>query len=203
MENHGLIIRHLRRLAGLNVQQTAKKISRSTGWLSAVENNTGNCRLTESEFNRIVELLDGIKHRPMFKTWVSVYKKERASKTFDGAILKYFRLKKELSLGELSELSKLSVSYLSELETGKKSVTLELRNQIMLAYGYSITTFKNYITDPARAKTIPTSFKFEILLNTMKDDQIEKIFQFAQVILETQISENKNLEDKGESDGTR
>ena len=25
MENHGLIIRHLRRLAGLNVQQTAKK----------------------------------------------------------------------------------------------------------------------------------------------------------------------------------
>ena len=147
MENHGLIIRHLRRLAGLNVQQTAKKISRSTGWLSAVENNTGNCRLTESEFNRIVELLDGTQHRPMFKTWVSVYKKERASKTFDGAILKYFRIKKELSLVELSELSKLSVSYLSELETGKKSVTLELRNQIMLvAVKLSILELLNDLT---------------------------------------------------------
>lgn len=43
MENYRVIIQHLRTLAGLSVQQAAKKISRSVGWLS------------ESEFNRIVE----------------------------------------------------------------------------------------------------------------------------------------------------
>ena len=57
MENHGLIIRHLRLLAGLSVQLTAEKIGRSKGWISEIENNTGNCKLTESEFNRIVGAL--------------------------------------------------------------------------------------------------------------------------------------------------
>ncbi len=50
MENHGIIIQHLRLLAGLSVRQASKKIQRSLGWLSEIENNNGRSRLTENEF---------------------------------------------------------------------------------------------------------------------------------------------------------
>ena len=36
MENYGVIIRHLRLLAGLSVQQAARKLGRSIGWLSEI-----------------------------------------------------------------------------------------------------------------------------------------------------------------------
>ncbi len=50
MDNYGIIIQHFRHLAGMSVQQTAKKIGRSVGWLNEVENGSGRCRLTEEEF---------------------------------------------------------------------------------------------------------------------------------------------------------
>ena len=59
MESYGLIIRHLRLLAGLSVRNTAEKINRSIGWLSEIENSCGTARLTEKEFNRITDLLGG------------------------------------------------------------------------------------------------------------------------------------------------
>ena len=126
MENYGLIIRHLRRLAGLSVQLTAKKIGRSNGWISEVENNTGNCKLTESEFNRIVELLDGTRYKSMFKTWVATYKnRDETAKTYDGAVLRFIRLKKGFDLATASKLVGLSLSYLSKIETGAKPVALK------------------------------------------------------------------------------
>jgi transcriptional regulator with XRE-family HTH domain len=94
MENYGVIIRHLRALARMSVRETAQKIQRSIGWLSEIENNSGTARLTESEFDRIVELLEGNKHKAMFRTWVATYKnRERLDKTFDGAVLKFIRIK--------------------------------------------------------------------------------------------------------------
>jgi transcriptional regulator with XRE-family HTH domain len=126
MDNYGLIIRHLRKLSKLNVRQAAEKIQRSTGWLSEIENSCGTARLTEREFNRIVEVLDGNRHKPMFKTWISTQKRsEQSERAFDGAVLKYIRIKKELGLKEASRLSGLSTPQLSKFETGHKLVTVQ------------------------------------------------------------------------------
>jgi transcriptional regulator with XRE-family HTH domain len=183
MENYGIIIRHLRRLAGLSVRATAEKIGRSVGWLSEIENNHGTARLNETEFNRIVEVLDGTKHRAMFKTWAANHKnRENAEKPFDGAVLRFIRIKKALSLRDASKAVGLSIAYLSKLETGLKPVTLEMRNRIMTGYGYSPSSFKNLATDPVRSKAVPLSFKLDILLNGLSEKQIETVFHFVQDI---------------------
>ena len=184
MDNYGLIIQHLRHLAGLGVRETAKKINRSIGWISEIENNCGTARLTEEEFNRIVELLDGAKHRAMFRTWVANYKnRERVEKTFDGAVLRYIRIKKEFDLAKAAKATGFSIGQLSKFETGRKPVSLEVRNQIMKAYGYSPSSWKNLATDPVRSKAVPISYKLDILLNGLKDDQIVQVFQFTQSLL--------------------
>ncbi len=186
MENYGVIVRRLRILAGLSVQQTARKLGRSIGWISEIENGRGRCRMSENEFNRIVAVLDGAKHRPMFKTWVaSLQNQDRAAKTFDGAVLKFIRLRKELSISEAAKSAGLSKSYLSKIENGLKAVDLELRNRIMVAYGYSPTSFKNLSTDPVRSKAVPLKYKLEILLNRLPETQIESVFRFVQELSST------------------
>ena len=151
LENHGLIIRELRRLQGLNVRNAAKKINRSIGWLSEIENGTGTARLTEQEFERIVTALDGSKRRVMFRTWVANIKnQQRINKTFDGAVLRHIRIKKSFSLQKAAELICLSCGYLCKLERGQRPMTLNRRYQIMKAYGYNPKSFKNLATDPVR-----------------------------------------------------
>ena len=49
----------------------------------------------------------------------------------------------------------------------------------MAAYGYSPSSFKNFITDPVRAKAVPSVYKLEILLNALRENQIEKVFTYA------------------------
>jgi transcriptional regulator with XRE-family HTH domain len=185
MDNYGLIIQHLRHLTGLSVRRTAQKIERGVGWLSEIENGVGTARLTEKEFNRIVELLDGGQHRAMFRTWVANFKnRERLDKTFDGAVLKHIRTKKELSLKLAAKASKLSAAQLSKIETGLKPVSYELRNRIMAAYGYSASSWKNLATDPVRSKAVPNSYKLEILLNRLPNDMIEMVFNYVQGLLD-------------------
>ncbi len=181
MENYGVIIQHLRTLAGLSVRDAAKKINRSNGWLSEIENSSGTARITESEFNRIVEVLDGTKHKAMFRTWAANFRnRERVEKTFDGAVLKFIRIKKEIDLRKASKLTGLSIGYISKLETGIKPVSFEMRNRIMIGYGYSPSSFKNLSTDPVRSKAVPLLYKLEILLNELPMGQIESVFQFVQ-----------------------
>ena len=180
MDNYGVIIRHLRSLAGLSVREAAQKIERSAGWLSEIENASGTARLTESEFNRIVVALDGVKHKSMFMTWVATHKKrERSDRKFDGAVLKHIRIKKGLSLQQASNLMSISSAQISKIETGVKEIPFKTRDQIMIAYGYSPSSFKNLSTDPIRSKAVPLSYKLSILLNSLSDEQIERIFQFA------------------------
>ncbi len=179
-ENYGTIIRILRRRSGLSVQKTAKMISKSAGWLCEVENSVGTCRLREAEFDRIVELLGGSKDRPMFKTWIAGLKnQERSSKVFDGAVLKFIRIKKGWNLTEAARNAGLSKGYLSKLETGLAPITLERRNELMVAYGYSPSSFKNLSTDPVRSKAVPNRFKFKILLQQIPNEQADEIFQSA------------------------
>jgi transcriptional regulator with XRE-family HTH domain len=180
VENHGLIIRELSKLQNLNVREAARKISRSIGWLSEIENGTGTARLTGQEFDRIVAALDGLAHKPMFRTWVANHKnQERIHKTFDGAVLKFIRLKKGFSLQEAANLAGISRSHLCNLETGGRPMTLRLRYRIMKAYGYNPTSFKNLATDPVRSKVVPSAYKFRILLRSMTAEQAEKIFSTA------------------------
>jgi transcriptional regulator with XRE-family HTH domain len=184
MENYGLIIQHLRLLAGVSVRETARKIDRSIGWLSEIENGCGTARLTEKEFNRIVEVLDGTRHRPMFRTWVANFKnRERLDKTFDGAVLKYIRTKKELTVKAAAQRVGISPSHLSKIELGAKVVSLELRNRILVIYGYSPSSWKNLATDPVRSKAVPLAFKLRILLSSLQDYQTEKVFHFVQSLL--------------------
>ncbi len=180
MENYGLIIRRLRQLENLTLQATAKKIGKSAGWLSEVENQTGMSRLTEREFNRIVDILNGTKHRAMFRTWVATHKRhENIDQMFDGAVFKFIRTKKKLALKDASKLVGLSPGQLCKIETGVKPVSYELRNKIMKSYGYNPSSFKNLNSDPVRSKVIPSTYKLEILLQCLQESQVEAILQFA------------------------
>ena len=94
-------------------------LDRSIGWISEVENAVGTAKLTASEFDRIVDLLGGGNQRHMFKTWIaSIKNQERSSKLFDGAVLKFIRQKKGLSLESASRKLELSKGYLSKMENG-------------------------------------------------------------------------------------
>ena len=189
LENHGLILRELRKLQGLSVRKTAEKIERAIGWLSEIENGKGTARLTEIEFDRIVDALDGNKYRAMFKTWVANQKnQDQINKTYDGAVLKFIRIKKRLNLQEAAGLIGISIGYLCKLETGQKPMTVKLRYKMMECYGYNPTSFKNLATDPVRSKAVPLAYKFEILLRTLNAAQVESIYATA-------LSQN-NLEEK-------
>ena len=183
--NYGLILWHLRQQAKLSVRKMSKKIGRSTGWLSEIENSRGTARLPMSEFERIVKLLDGDQHREMFRTWVANHKNnERADRTFDGAVLKFIRLKRQLSLSKAAAKAGLSVGYLSKIESGFKPVTMEVRKRLMLAYGYSPSSFKNLSTDPVRSKAVPLAFKLRILITHMQEQQIDSLYHFAKSLTE-------------------
>lgn len=180
LENHGIIIRELRTRKGLSVQKAAETIQKSTGWLCEVENSIGTCRLTAAEFERIVHILGGTKERHMFKTWIANYKnQERVCRTYDGAVLRHVRLKKEMTLAAAAKLLGVSIAYLSRLETGMRPMTLDLRNKIMRAYGYSPSSFKNLGTDPVRSKAVPNRFKFDIFMRKLSAEAAENLFQTA------------------------
>jgi transcriptional regulator with XRE-family HTH domain len=178
LENHGIIIRELRTLKDLSVRKAAALLERSVGWLSEIENGSGTARLSPDEFDRVVTALDGDQYRAMFKTWTANSKnRERTDKTYDGAVLKYIRKKKNLRLCEAAKLIGISVGYLCKLEIGLKPVGLQLRQQIMRAYGYSPTSFRNLSTDPVKSKAVPARFRFEILYRTLSAEQVAELFK--------------------------
>lgn len=182
--HYGLIIKHLRVHSGLSVRKLAEKIDRSIGWISEIENDRGTAKLTDNEFERIVDLLDGNQHRDMFKTWIAKHKNgEHTDRTFDGAVLKFIRRKKSVSITIAAKQASLSVAYLSKIERGKRPVTSDLRKQIMLAYGYSPSSFKNLSTDPVRSKAVPLRFKLEILMQQLPETEIKALFDYIQNLL--------------------
>ncbi len=66
MHNYGVILKKLRELNNYSLKTAAARIGKSVGWLSEVENNRGFSKLKESEFERIVNLFNGVRHREMF-----------------------------------------------------------------------------------------------------------------------------------------
>ncbi len=184
-ESWPIILRQIRALKKIGVWETAVLIGRSVGWLSEVENSTGTARLREEEFNRIVTLLDADGYRSMFKTWVANFKnQERHDKTYDGAIMRHIRLKKGLDLRVAAKLVGVSPGYLSRLENGICPVYLAVRQKIMVAYGYSPESFKNFSTDPIKSKAVSAKHKLDILMRKLSPAQAEAVFEFARTLIE-------------------
>ena len=194
--NNGVIIRHLRKLEDLNVREFSKKIGRSHGWLSDVENCTGKCHAPKEELDRIVEVLGAAKHRPMFRTWVASSKKfDHVDRSMEGAVLKHVRLKRGLTLDELAAKVTLSKWQLSRIENGHTAPTVEQRKEVLTACGYSPSSFKNLYFDPERSKRVSARFKLDILLNRLPECKILKILEYAEGLIEAIPGET--VEDAG------
>jgi len=187
MSNYGLILKQLRNINGDSLKTAAKKIGKSVGWLSEVENGRGLSTLKPTEFERIVKLFGGDKHRELFKTWVAVERnKGRSDQSLDGAVLKYIRERKELSLDEASRKVGLSKRYLTNLENGHKPLNVDLRSRIMVAYGYAPSSFRNLSADEKRSKAVPARYKINILLNQLGETELCSVLEFL-------LSQKQNL----------
>lgn len=179
MHNYGLILKQLRQLNGDSLKTAAKKIQKSVGWLSEIENGHGHSKLKQIEFERIVKLFGGEKHRELFKTWVALEKtKDKTDRTLDGAVLRHVREKCDLTLIQASEKIGISKRYLSNMENGHKPIKFEMRNRIMRAYGYSPTSFRNLSANEKRSKSVPVRYKINSLLNQLEDMDLQLIFEF-------------------------
>ena len=179
MNNYGLILKRLRQINGYTLKTAAQVVGKSVGWFSEVENNRGLSKLRPEEFERIVKLFGGGKHRELFKTWVAVERtKDNTDRSLDGPVMKYIRERKDLTLEQASKILGLSRSYLTNIENGHRLIKLEHRNRIMVAYGYSPSSFKNLSTDEKRSKAVPARYKINALLNQIEDDDLVSIFEF-------------------------
>lgn len=182
MNHYGVILRKLRELKRLPIKEAAKRIERSAGWLSEIENGKGAARIHPQEFERIVAAYDGEAFRKQFGIWVAQANKPATALKdiqFTGPVLRYLREKANLSLGAAARQVGLSVCYLSYLETGVKPLSNDLRDRLMRIYGYSPVSFKNFTTEDKRSKNIPTRYKLGVLLRHMGEGEIERVFAFA------------------------
>lgn len=182
MDHYGVILRRLRELNQLTIKQAASRIERSAGWLSEVEGDRGLSKLMPSEFERIVAVYGGDRYRKQFGIWIAKAKTPYTppkETVFNGAILKHLRKKAKLTLDEAAEKIGLSGRYLSAMETGRRRLPSQVRDQLMPVYGYSPSSFKNFATEDKRAKNIPARYKLESLLKQFDDSGIERIFAFA------------------------
>jgi transcriptional regulator with XRE-family HTH domain len=184
-ENYGLILKLIRQKSDLSVRELARRIGKSIGWISEVENGSGLARLSEGEFNRLVGALGADKYRPMFKTWVANHKNaQHTDRLFDGAVLKFVRKKKDLTLKEVAKRIELSSAHISRIERGRSPSSVELRKRYMEACGYSASSFKNLSSNPKRSKLVPSKFKLEILLKQLPESRFDDLLKYIQSIIE-------------------
>ena len=185
MNSNGVILRKLRIINRLTIKEAAKKIGKSAGWISEAENAKGATRIYPDELARVLKAYGGDGYKKQFGAWVRA---ERVSKdaseeiSFDGAVLKYLRLKVGFNLQQASKRADISSAYLSYLENGQKRLTLKLREKLMRNYGYSPSSFKNFASLDKRASNVPTRYKLQALLKNFDEMRIEQIFKFAQTV---------------------
>ena len=182
MSHYGVILRKLRELNQLSIKEAAKRVGRSAGWLSEIENGKGAARIHPQEFERIVAAYDGEPYRKQFGIWAAKAHKPTSAPReiqFSGSVLKYLRNKAKLTLEAAAQEAGLSKCYLSYLENGVKPLSNDLRDRLMQVYGYSPSSFKNFTTEDKRAKNIPVRYKLDLLLKQMDETRIQKVFAFA------------------------
>ena len=186
MDNERVILKKLREVNGFTIRQAAKQIGRSPSWLSETERGIRKCALSIKDKEKLMQLYNATKYQKQFGGWLASAKKEAnkskkiPSYSFDGAIYKYLRIKKaKMTLKKAAKHLKVSISYLSMLESGKRISTKEMKEKILNLYGYNVSSFKNFTTPGKRGNNIPKKYKLNILLNSLTDDHINKIFEFV------------------------
>ena len=183
MEHQGVVLRKLRLLKGYSIKQASEKVGRGVGWISEIENGRGSSRLTVTDFERAVAAYEGEKYRKQFSLWIAnAHKANRGDEfetSYDGAVLKYVRTKAGLTITEAAKQLGLDKGNLSRIEHGIRPLSSELRDRMMRLYGYSPASFKNFASEDKRAKSVPTLFKLEILVNRMSEKAIEALFSSA------------------------
>ena len=197
MDHYGVILRKLRELNQLTIKQAATRIERSAGWLSEVEGGRGLSKLLPSEFERIVAIYGGDRYRKQFGLWIARAKTPYAPPkevALNGAILKHLRKKAKLTLDEAAKEIGLSGRYLSAMETGRRRLSSQVRDRLMVVYGYSPSSFKNFATEDKRGKNIPVRYKLDLLLIQMDESGIERLFAAAMSVLNPTISNQSKQE---------
>lgn len=162
MNSAGFIFKEIRKQNALTLEKCAQLTGKSKSWLSAIENGKTNS-VTQDELNALVTLIGCPS-----KIQIPTNKKRPQEISFTGAIIKYLREKKGLSLKEAAQKLDFSPAHLSRLENGLKPISDKVRDQALLAYGYSPSTFKNYFSNDKRSQAVPPRYKLDILLNALE-----------------------------------
>jgi transcriptional regulator with XRE-family HTH domain len=187
MNHYGVILRQLRALKKLPIKEAARRIEKSAGWLSEIENSKGSARIHPQEFERIVAAYEGEPYRKQFGIWAASSHKQKASvldASFGGAVLKFLRKKAKMPLKEAARGVGFSACYLSCIETGSKPLAQPLRDKLMRIYGYSPASFKNFTTEDKRSKNVPVRYKLALLLRQLDEARVEKVLGFALSVAE-------------------
>lgn len=187
MNHYGVVLRQLRILKKLPIKEAARRIERSAGWLSEIENSKGSARIHPAEFERIVAAYEGEPYRKQFGIWAARSHKQDApilDASFGGAVLKFLRKKAKMPLREAAEEVGLSACYISCIETGSKPLSQPMRDKLMRIYGYSPASFKNFTTEDKRSKNVPVRYKLALLLRQLDEARIEKVLGFARSVAE-------------------
>ena len=182
MKNPGVVLRKLRERNNLKIKEAAELIGRSVGWLSGVENEAQACRLEEPEYQRILLLYNAKDHQKLIHACLSQSRKpdeDTVAIVYDGSILKYLRIKAGKSISAVAIEMGCAPSLLSQIENGKRTVGIEMRNHLLRTYGYSPESFKNFYSREKRALNVPARFHLEILLQHLTEQMTLAVFDYA------------------------
>lgn len=183
MKGYGVVLKRLRQINKLSLDQAAKLLGRSKGWLSQVENECGYARLKPEVFEDAVKIFKGESYRKQFSGWMTaskVHHQKQNEISFDGSILKFLRNKAELTLSESAKKSGFSCAYICSLENGTRPLSKEIRDRLVQLYGYSTASFRNFTDENKRAGNIPTNYKIKLFLKQLNSSQLEKVFNFLE-----------------------
>lgn len=181
MKKPGVILRKIREEKQLSLNQAAQKIQRSVGWLCEVENEKGNSRINDIEFDRVVELLEANDLRPKFSYWMQKDGENQIQKSsyLEGPIFKHLRKKSNITQKDAADSLGLSETYLSLVENGLRKANPLLKSNLMNLYGYSLGSFSNFVSENKRGANVPTRFKLSSILNLADEQMTKEILDFA------------------------
>jgi len=198
MKPSGIILKRLRLVNGDTLKIAAAKAGKSVGWLSEVENGRGKAKLSHKEFERIIEAYHAEPYRKRFAAWLAAESKSSARENvnFDGAIFKHLRIKSGHSLIQVACHIGKSKSYISNIENGRKSITPDIKRELLTVYGYRESSLKNFSSKDERSRAIPARYKLHTLMRSMSEDAHFRILEFALALSNQSNSDHKGSENR-------
>ena len=182
MDKQRVILKQLRIVNGYKIKEAATLVGRSAGWLSEIESHSGASTLRPKEYERIYHIYNGDRYKKQFGVWLrnSAQNVAKPKHNFDGAIYHFLRTyKAKVTQNQAAKMIGVSTGYLSKIENGEKRVNDSLKAKILAAYGYKVSSFRNFATADKRAKSVPTSYRLSILIRSLRESEIEALFEFA------------------------